>query len=115
VGEVAGLLGMTTDELVASLGDGASLADVAADQGVDVQAVIDLLVADAQDRLDAAVADGHLTADEAAEKRAEMEARIADMVEGELEFMGRHDHGRREFRDRLDGDGDEVLDSVTDA
>jgi hypothetical protein len=45
VDAVAGVLGMTEDELRTELQSGRSLADIAGEQGVDVQAVIDALVA----------------------------------------------------------------------
>ena len=77
-------LGMTTDELREALSaDGATLASVAETQGVDVQVVIDALVAEAQEHLDQAVADGHLTQEEADEKAADLEARITEMVNSE--------------------------------
>ena len=101
--DVAALLGVSVDDLGSALMDGSSLADVAADNNVDVQAVIDLLVANAQERLDAAVADGHLTADEAAERAAEIETRVTDMVNGEIE-MGRRGFGHRGFGDRFGSD-----------
>jgi hypothetical protein len=91
-------LGMTTEELHEALGaDGATLASVAEAQGVDVQVVIDALVAEAEEHLAQAVTDGHLTQAEADEKLAELEARIADVVNsGERGFgVGGHGPGGR--------------------
>jgi len=77
-------LGMTTDELREALSaDGATLASVAEAEGVDVQVVIDALVAEAQEHLAQAVEDGHLTQEEADEKAADIEARITDLVNDE--------------------------------
>jgi hypothetical protein len=77
-------LDMTADELREALSaDGATLASVAEAQGVDVQVVIDALVAEAQEHLDQAVADGRLTQEEADEKAADLEARITEMVNSE--------------------------------
>ena len=77
-------LDMTADELREALSaDGATLASVAEAQGVDVQVVIDGLVAEAQEHLDQAVADGHLSQEEADEKAADLEARITEMVNSE--------------------------------
>ena len=77
-------LDMTPDELREALSvEGATLASVAEAQGVDVQVVVDALVAEAQEHLDQAVADGHLTQAEADEKAAELEARITEMVNSE--------------------------------
>lgn len=106
---VADTLNLTVEELRDTLQDGSSLADIAAEQGVDIDLVIDQLVAEAQERLDAAVADGHLTAEEAAERLAEMETKITEMVNGELDFGRRgfgHGHrGPRGFGGAPDADG----------
>ncbi len=83
--DVAAIIGVTVDELGEALRSGSSLADVAAENGADAQEIIDLLVAEAQERLDTAVENGRLTEDEAAEKAAELETRITEMVNGELE------------------------------
>src|SRR5918999_1079396 len=60
LGVAAEALGVTEDELRQALRDGQSMADVAAEQNVEVQTVIDALVADATTRIDEAVADGDL-------------------------------------------------------
>jgi hypothetical protein len=73
-------LGITTDELRQALRDGATLAEVAALQGVDVQVVIDAMVAEARDHIEQAVEDGRLTREEADEKLAELTERITDVV-----------------------------------
>jgi hypothetical protein len=77
-------LGMTEDELKTELESGKSIADVAGEKGVDVQTVIDALVADASAHIDQEVTDGHLTADEAAAKKAELNDRITAFVNGEM-------------------------------
>lgn len=76
-------LGLDAAELREQLQSGATLADIAASQNVEVQTLIDALVAEAQVRLDAAVADGKLTADEAADKAATIEERVTAGVNGE--------------------------------
>ncbi len=76
----ASALGITTDELATELRAGKTIADVAGEKGVDVQTVIDAMVADANARLDEAVAAGRITEDDAADKRADLEARITDLV-----------------------------------
>lgn len=80
---VAGLLGIEAEELRDALRDGQSIADLATANGVDVQTVIDALVAEAQGHLDLAVENGRLTEEEAAEKAADLEARITARVNGE--------------------------------
>jgi polyhydroxyalkanoate synthesis regulator phasin len=74
------LLGMDAQELHQQLHDGATLAEIAADQGVEVQAVIDELVAEVTERVDNAVENGRIDQAEADEKLAEAEAKITDMV-----------------------------------
>ncbi|MEO1059438.1 MAG: hypothetical protein AAFY28_21230, partial [Actinomycetota bacterium] len=64
---VTDLLGLTPAELREQLMDGSTLADVAAEQGVDPQAVIDEIVGETQERLDEAVANGRLDQAEADE------------------------------------------------
>jgi hypothetical protein len=76
-------IGITTDELRTALMDGSSLAEVAAANDVDVQTVIDALVAEANQHLDEAVQSGRLTEEEASKRAAELEARITARVNGE--------------------------------
>lgn len=73
-------LGVSTEDLRTALADGKSIADVAADQGVDVQTVIDALVAEASSHLDQAVTDGKLTAEEAATRKTEITEKITELV-----------------------------------
>ena len=77
---VADLLGVTPEELRDALRDGQSIADVAAANGVDVQTVIDALVAEAETHHDQAVTDGRLTQDEADERLADITERVTEMV-----------------------------------
>jgi polyhydroxyalkanoate synthesis regulator phasin len=74
------LLGIDGEELRTQLRDGATLAEIAAEQGVDVQDVIDELVAEVAERVDNAVENGRIDQAEADEKLAEAEAKITDMV-----------------------------------
>ena len=73
-------LGISTEDLRAAFADGKSIADVAAEQGVDVQTVIDALVAKAATHLDEAVADGRLTEEEAATRKTEITEKITELV-----------------------------------
>ena len=74
------LLGIDAEELRTQLRDGATLAEIATDEGVEVQAVIDELVAEVDERLDNAVENGRIDQAEADEKAADAEAKITDMV-----------------------------------
>ncbi len=78
---LAELLGMDADVLREALRGGSTLADVAADQGVDVQAVVDAIVDQETQRIEQAVEDGRLTEDEAAEKTADLEERVTTRVD----------------------------------
>jgi hypothetical protein len=87
-------LGITQDELHTALESGKTIAQVAGEKGVDVQTLIDALVADASSHLDQAAADGKITTDEAAARKAELPTRIADLVNngGPKGGPGRHPH-----------------------
>jgi len=74
------LLGIDAEELRTQLRDGATLADIATAQGVEVQAVVDELVAELDERLTNAVENGRIDQAEADQKSADAEARITDMV-----------------------------------
>jgi hypothetical protein len=79
-------LGVTEDELRAALSEGSSLADVAEEQGVDVQTVIDAMVAAVTAELDERVAAGDLDEERAAEIEAGLVERITAKVNGEGGF-----------------------------
>jgi polyhydroxyalkanoate synthesis regulator phasin len=74
-------LGLTEDELRTALeADDATLADVAEDEGVEVETLVDALVTAAEERIAAAVDDGRLTQDEADERLADLATRITERV-----------------------------------
>lgn len=119
---VADALGVTADELHTALEGGQSIADVAAAQGVDVQVVIDALVAEAQTRLADAVTDGRITQEEADSKLADLETRITERVNTAGPLMG--DGMGRGPRGGMGGgmgghmgapDGDDAADATADA
>ena len=76
----ASVLGLSVDDLRTKLEGGQTLAAVAGEQNVDVQTLVDALVAKASEHLDEAVADGKLTADEAADRKADLPDRIDHFV-----------------------------------
>jgi ribosomal protein S20 len=73
-------LNLSEDDLRAQLRDGETIAQVAQAQGVDVQTVIDAMVAEATARIDQAVQEGDLTAEEANERKANLQERITRLV-----------------------------------
>lgn len=88
-------LGMTEDELRTALEtDGATLADVAGEQGVEVDALVDALVTAQQERIAAAVEDGRLTQEQADERLADLEERVTERVNSEAP-VGGPGHGHR--------------------
>lgn len=95
---VSEILGLTEDEVRTALEGGQTIADVAAAEGVDVQVVIDAVVAAQQARVDEAVAAGDLTQERADELLADGVERATALVNGELGdlrggrggFGGRH-------------------------
>lgn len=91
--EVATALGMTDDELRTELQAGNSLAEIAAAEGVEVQTVIDTLIASATERINAKVADGTITQELADARLAEVTERVTAMVNGEMPFGGRGGRG----------------------
>lgn len=76
-------IGISAADLRAALQEGSTIAEVATDNGVEVQTVVDALVAEATARIDAAVEDGRLDEDRAAEIKAELPERITARVNGE--------------------------------
>ena len=83
LGVAAEAIGIEVDALLEALRNGQTIAEVAQANSVEVQAVVDALVADATARLDEAVANGRLTQEEADEKKAELQERITARVNGE--------------------------------
>lgn len=77
---VTDLLNLEPQELMTQLRDGSTLADIATAQGVEPQAVIDALVAEAKTHLDEAVTDGRMDQAEADQKLADATTRITDRV-----------------------------------
>ena len=90
---VAESLGLTQEELHDALRDGRTIADVAGERGVDVQVVVDAIVAAQRARVDEAVAAGDLTRERADELLGGAEERATALVEGELRMRdGRRGH-----------------------
>ena len=73
-------LGISADDLATQLRSGSSLADIAKSKNVDVQKVIDALVADANSKIDQGVKDGKLTNDQATNIKSNLKDRITNMV-----------------------------------
>ncbi len=92
---VAEAIGIDVAVLRDALGDGQTIAEIAADKASSAEKVIEALVTEMNANLDQAVADGKLTTEQADGIRADAPDRIAAMVNGEFEGhfgFGRH-HG----------------------
>jgi hypothetical protein len=79
--DVAELLGLTAEELRAELVDGKTLADVAEAQGVELDTVVEALLAPMAEKLAQAVEAGKLTQEEADEKLELMEDKVRQSLE----------------------------------
>ena len=81
-------LGMTADDLRTAMQGGKSLADVAKSKGIDVNQVIDALMAELKTHLAAEVASGEHTQAQADQILADAKARITDFVNGKAPAGG---------------------------
>ncbi len=91
---LAEVLGVDVETLRAEFAAGKSIADVAAEQGIEIDSVVDALISELEAHLDEHVADGSLTEDEAADKLANAEAMISERV-NEVPKMGGRGRGFR--------------------
>ena len=73
-------LNLSVDDLRSKLEGDKTIAQVAQEQGVDVQTVIDAMVADATTHIDQSVQNGDLTADQANERKSGLKDRITTLV-----------------------------------
>lgn len=74
-------LGMTDAELRAAAEEGTTLSDLAEQEGVSEDALVDALVAAAKERLAAAVTDGRITQEQADARAADLETRITESLD----------------------------------
>lgn len=81
VNTVADTLDMDKQELMAELRSGKTLAEVALENGVEVDDVIEALVDAADERLDGAVESGRITQEQAEEKLSSVEDRITALID----------------------------------
>lgn len=98
---VAKALGIPTEDLENDLAKGQTIAQIAKSKNVDVNKVIDAIVADASARIDQAQKAGRLTQAQADKAKADLKTRITDLVNngfpkgpkgGPFGFPGREGH-----------------------
>lgn len=90
---LAQALGMSDADLHTALDSGKTIAQVASDQGVDVQVVIDALTAEMKNHIADEVSSGEITQAEADAKLADLTTHITDMVNNPRPADGPGGHG----------------------
>ncbi len=106
---VAEALGLEANALKEQLKEGATLADIAAENDISTDDVVSAMVAHAEAQIADAVADGKLTQEEADEKLAELEAKITEGVANGFE---RAERRKGKMSDRRDGRLTAVVDAL---
>jgi polyhydroxyalkanoate synthesis regulator phasin len=91
---VSDKVGMTLTELMTAFQDGKSVADLAKDKGVDLQTIVDALVAQVKESLDKAVADGNITQKQADYQLEQYTTQVTEQLNGTWESGGRFGGGR---------------------
>jgi len=92
--ELADLLGTTTDELKDQLKSGETLAALAEEQGIEVQAIIDLQVENVTAALDKQLTEGKITQEQYDSRKAQITTQIEKTVNGE--FTGKRGFGGKD-------------------
>lgn len=112
-GVVAEILGLDGAEIREALQGGATIADLAEQQGVSTDDIVDAMVAQAEERVNGAIENGRIDDAQAAEILAQAEEKAEDIVNGEFEFEGRRGGFGRGFGGP--GAGDAGTDTDTSA
>ncbi|MFN2225877.1 MAG: hypothetical protein ACK2UY_06210 [Anaerolineae bacterium] len=81
-------LGMTQEDLVAALQDGSTIADLAAEKGVELQDIVDAYVAQKGEDLAAAVEEGRITQEQADAMLEHLSEEVLERLQGEYSFGG---------------------------
>ena len=96
-------IGIESDALRSALMDGQTLAEVAEANGVERQAVVDALIAEAETRIDQALDDGSIDEDQATELRERAATKAEEAVDGTLPQRGfGHRHGPTDGTDQTE-------------
>jgi len=88
VAVAAEVLGLERAELVAELQDGKTIADVAEEQGVELDAIVEAFIAPKAEHLAELVTDGRLTQEEADEMLAQMTEHVTARLSEPLPHQG---------------------------
>ena len=122
---LAGVIGITTDELRAGFEAGQTLAEIAADHGVSGDELAAAMLAEMEERLDEAVAEGRIDAEKAEERLANAEEHIDEAInrepgegKGGFGHHGRGQHqvvqGLRDVADDLGLSTEEIREAMAD-
>ena len=92
---IAGELELSVDELRESLAGGLTLAEIAEEQGIAIDTLIDTALDGLEEKLDVLIADGRLTQERADQIRQGSAAMLEAMINGEMPGFGgfRFPHG----------------------
>ena len=96
--ELAELVGTDREGLKAALLEGQTLAQIAEANGVEVQTVIDALIAQVNERIDAWVENGKLTEEEAETRKSDAAAKIEDRVNNGIDRDSHRGWGKARWR-----------------
>ena len=88
-------LGMSLTELLTELQDGKSIADVAAEKGVDTESIVSAYLAEVKEDLDESVTEGRITQNQADYQLEQVEERVTSQLDNTWEDGFRGFGGRR--------------------
>ncbi|MFQ5948805.1 MAG: hypothetical protein ACE5KX_08095 [Acidimicrobiia bacterium] len=100
LGKAAEFLGLSREELVARLAEGATLAEIAEENGLSAAELVDGLVTAVGEKVKAAVEEGRITQEQVDEILARAEERLAQLVEHPAPRRRDFRHGPRHGVDR---------------
>ena len=86
IDSLAKSLGISTSDLMTDLGKGQSIADIAKSKNVDINTIINSLVADATSKINAAVSAKHLSQAQATKIEANLKDMITKLVNNSFKF-----------------------------
>lgn len=95
---LAELVGTDVEGLKTGLGEGMTLAEIAAQNGIEAQTVIDALIEKAHSRIDAAVEADKLTQEEGEAKKSSAATRIENMVNNGFDQQNFRGWGKGRWR-----------------
>ncbi len=105
---IAELVGTDNEGLKTAFSEGKTLAEIATENEIEVQSVIDALVEDANERIDAAFEAGKLTEEEGEAKKSDAATKIEEFVNNGFDGEGFGHGGKSRWRGHGRGFGGSV-------